>query len=124
MIVFSVLNRSLCFQVELGEKRDLANETPGQRILRKLGRQQVKYKGDRSQLEAWVPTKRIPRLLSTSASAVRKIQRMGEIMGVSLERQLLEEKHQLTVAESRKKWYIPPALSVEYVSYYFDRGNR
>ena len=30
----------------------------------------------------------------------------------------------MAVAEARKKWHLPPAFSVEYISYYEDRHHR
>ena len=87
-------------------------ESADQRIIRKLTRQQVRqkvilklkqnspnivfqlsYKRDRCKKPApWVPTQKLPRLLTTSSSAIRKIERMGEIKGVSIKRQRLEEQ--------------------------------
>ena len=64
-------------------------ETSDQRILRKLGRSQFHYKAERSRgNEPWVPTQKLPRLLTTSASAIRKIQRLGEIHDIDVERQV------------------------------------
>jgi len=64
-------------------------ETADERILRKLARSQVHYKADKTKAhEPWVPTQKLPRLLTTSASAIRKIQRLGEIHGVDVDRQV------------------------------------
>lgn len=64
-------------------------ETADERILRKLARSQVHYKAERSRgHEPWVPTQKLPRLLATSASAIRKIQRLGEIHDIDKERQV------------------------------------
>jgi len=68
-------------------------ETADQRICRKLRKSQVAYSKEVGKKgEPWVPTQRIPRSLTTSASAVRKLERMGEIQGVSVKRQRLHEQ--------------------------------
>ena len=72
-------------------KIGLKTETADERILRKLSRSQFHYKQDKSRSgahEPWVPTQKLPRLLATSASAIRKIQRLGEIHGLDKERQV------------------------------------
>ena len=64
-------------------------ETADERTLRKLSRSQFHYRAERSKgHEPWVPTQKLPRLLSTSASAIRKIQRLGEIHDLDVERQV------------------------------------
>ena len=49
---------------------------------------QFHYKAQRSSHEPWVPTQKLPRLLTTSASAIRKIQRLGEIHDLDVDRQV------------------------------------
>ena len=47
------------------------SETADERILRKLSRSQVHYKTERARgHEPWIPTQKLPRMLSTSASAI------------------------------------------------------
>ena len=72
----------------LSKKDDI--ETADERILRKLARSQVHYKSERSRVghEPWVPTQKLPRLLSTSASAIRKLQKVAEVQGIDKERQV------------------------------------
>ena len=65
-----------------------SRETADQRILRKLSRSQFHYKAQRSSHDPWVPTQKLPRLLTTSASAIRKIQRLGEIHDLDVNRQV------------------------------------
>ena len=65
-----------------------SRETADQRILRKLSRSQFHYKSQRSSHDPWVPTQKLPRLLTTSASAIRKIQRLGEIHDLDVDRQV------------------------------------
>ena len=72
----------------VSKKEDI--ETEDERILRKLARSQVHYKSERSRAghEPWVPTQKLPRLLSTSASAIRKLQKVAEVQGIDKERQV------------------------------------
>ena len=71
-------------------KKEGVVETADERILRKLSRSQVHYRADRSRgHEPWIPTQKLPRLLTTSASAIRKIQRLGEIHDLDVERQVI-----------------------------------
>ena len=71
----------------LSKKDDI--ETADERILRKLARSQVHYRSERSRgHEPWVPTQKLPRLLSTSASAIRKLQKVAEVQGIDKERQV------------------------------------
>ena len=44
--------------------------------------------------------------------------------GIDVERQQRQELQLMAVAEVRKKWHLPPAFNVEYVSYYEDRNHR
>ena len=121
MILFQVRNQMSSIS---GVKRE-PDESAGQRILRKLLRSQNSYARDKGKkFEPWIPTQKLPRQLTTSASAIRKLQKMGELKGLSVERQLLEERQALSVLEAKKKWHVTPTFSVEYVAYYHDRQNR
>ena len=63
---------------ELGPGGAYPGETADIRILRKLSRHRTRYVADRIKShDPWLPTQKMPRLLTTSASAIRKIQRMG-----------------------------------------------
>ena len=65
------------------------------------------------------------RLLTTSASAIRKIQRLTALStGIDVSRQQTQENHTISVVEAKKKWHLPPAFSVEFVAYYEDRHRR
>ena len=111
---------------EDNEKKNSSSvETTDVRILRKLNRSRARYIADHIKShDPWLPTRKLPRLLTTSASAIRKIQRMGELQGIDVERQQRQELQIMAVAEVRKKWHLPPAFNVEYVAYYEDRNNR
>jgi hypothetical protein len=65
------------------------------------------------------------RLLTTSAGAIRKIQRLTSLStGVDISRQQTQEVRAISVVEAKKKWHLPPAFSVEFVAYYEDRHRR
>ncbi len=67
----------------------------------------------------------MPRLLSTSAGAIRKIQRMTSLVsGVDISRQQTQEVRAINIIDAKKKWHLPPAFSVEFVAYYEDRHRR
>ena len=101
-------------------------ETADERILRKLSRSQNHYKSERARgHEPWVPTQKLPRLLTTSASAIRKLQRMGEIHhNLEVDEQINQEVQVMAIVEAKKKWGIPPAFNVEFIAYYQDRERR
>nr|XP_046908759.1 PHD finger protein 14-like [Dermatophagoides farinae] len=69
-----------------------------------------------------VLTKRTPRLLDASPSAMRRLMNRCELAGFSIGREsfLIQEE----MNDICRKWYIPPAFSIEYVSYYHDRNRR
>lgn len=75
--------------------------------------------------DPWLPTQKMSRLLTTSAGAIRKIQRLASLStGVDVSRQQTQEVQAVAVVDAKKKWHLPPAFSVEYVAYYEDRHRR
>ncbi|XP_038078646.1 PHD finger protein 14-like [Patiria miniata] len=94
-----------------------------ERITEKLKRWQDKYKASKVKKPSpWVPTEKVPRLLTTSPSAIRHLMKKAELLGINTESQ-----HQTHVKESsdvRRKWHIPPAFTGEFVNYYLDRDVR
>ncbi|CAH1100434.1 unnamed protein product [Psylliodes chrysocephalus] len=101
-------------------------DTPEQlRIKRKLEKQKghyLSYKGMKP--PPWVPTQKMPRLLTTSAAACRKLFRKAELMGINAIAQEMQESQTAALVDIRKKWHIPPAFSVEFIAYYLDRNDR
>jgi len=106
--------------------RALPDEQPEERILRKLYRKQAGFTRDNAaRHEPWLPTQKLPRLLTTSASAIRKIQRLQHLShDTSIEDQQKHEVEVMTLAEAKKKWHVPPGFSVEFTAYYQDREKR
>ncbi|KAF4531880.1 hypothetical protein B566_EDAN000909 [Ephemera danica] len=74
--------------------------------------------------EQQLPTQKMPRLLTTSASACRKLIRKAELMGVDCQALETQEAQVASLIDVRKKWHIPPAFSVEFIGYYLDRNIR
>ncbi|XP_037952358.1 PHD finger protein 14 [Teleopsis dalmanni] len=99
---------------------------PGQmRIQRKLLKYQRKYMTQKKlKMEPWVPTQKMSRLLTTSASACKRLLRKAATMSVDVELLERQESQIAALTEIRKKWHIAPAFSVEFVGYYLDRISR
>lgn len=96
-----------------------------QRIERKLKKHRGKYVNMKaSKPEPWVPTQKMPRLLQSSASAVRTLIKKTDLMGINAAAMEFEQAQIASLTEINKKWHIPPAFSVEFVGYYLDRTNR
>lgn len=75
-------------------------------------------------LNSLVPTQKMPRLLTTSASACRKLLRKAELMGIDTLALEMQETQVSALVDIRKKWHIPPAFTVEFIAYYLDRNDR
>lgn len=71
-----------------------------------------------------VPTQKMPRLLTTSASACRKLLNKAELMGIDIIALEMQEAQVSALVDVRKKWHIPPAFTVEFIAYYLDRNDR
>lgn len=66
----------------------------------------------------------MPRLLTTSASACRKLLKKAELMGIDTSALEMQEAQVAALVDIRKKWHIPPAFTVEFIAYYLDRNDR
>lgn len=71
-----------------------------------------------------VPTQKMPRLLTTSASACRKLLRKADLMGINTMVLEMQEAQAAALVDVRKKWHISPAFTVEFIAYYLDRNDR
>lgn len=71
-----------------------------------------------------VPTQKMPRLLTTSASAVRRLRAKAVLMSVDVEAEELRESQVSALADLPRKWHVPPAFSVEFIAYVIDRERR
>ncbi|KAG8196845.1 hypothetical protein JTE90_027558 [Oedothorax gibbosus] len=92
------------------------------RIERKLAWHRDRYVADKEKRpQPWVPTQKMPRLLTTSPSACKKLIKKAELLGLSPQLHLSGADYGIDV---RRKWHVPPAFSAEFVSYYLDRNIR
>ena len=66
----------------------------------------------------------MPRLLTTSASAVRRLRQKAILMDVDVEGEEMRESQLTALADLPRKWHLPPAFSVEYIAYVIDRERR
>ncbi|PRD35322.1 UNVERIFIED_CONTAM: PHD finger protein 14 [Trichonephila clavipes] len=92
------------------------------RIERKLAWHRDRYIADKEKRpQPWVPTQKMPRLLTTSPSACKKLIKKAELLGLSPQLHLSGADYGMDI---RRKWHVPPAFSAEFVSYYLDRNLR
>lgn len=108
------------------EAKKLEKPSPEQvRIERKLAKHRKKYVIHKeTKNPPWVPTQKMPRLLTTSATACKKLLLKAELMGIDTAAMEFQEAQMTALADVRKKWHIPPAFSVEFIGYYLDRTVR
>ncbi|KAL1505491.1 hypothetical protein ABEB36_005050 [Hypothenemus hampei] len=102
------------------------SDTPEQlRIKRKLEKQKLHYlEYKRKKPPPWVPTQKMPRLITTSALAGRKLFCKAMSMGIDTTVLEMHESQIAALADIRRKWHIPPAFTVEFIAYYLDRNER
>uniref|UniRef100_H3CBC2 PHD finger protein 14 n=1 Tax=Tetraodon nigroviridis TaxID=99883 RepID=H3CBC2_TETNG len=73
--------------------------------------------------QAWVPREKLPRPLTSSASAIRKLMRKAELMGISTDIFPVDTSDANASLDGRRK-HKQPALSAEFVNYYLERNIR
>ena len=66
----------------------------------------------------------MPRLLTTSASAVRRLAHKAALMDFDVAAEELRESQATALADLSRKWHLPPAFSVEFIAYVIDRERR
>lgn len=92
------------------------------RIDRKLAWHRDRYVAEKEKRpQPWVPTQKMPRLLTTSPSACKKLIKKAELLGLSSQTHMSGTDYNMDI---RRKWHVPPAFSAEFVSYYLDRNVR
>lgn len=108
------------------EASKLEKPSPEQvRIERKLAKHRKKYVAHKeTKNPPWVPTQKMPRLLTTSATVCKKLLLKAELMGIDAAAMEFQEAQMTALADVRRKWHIPPAFSVEFIGYYLDRTVR
>ena len=64
--------------------------------------------------DPWLPTQKMPRLLTTSAGAIRKIQRLTAFYsGVDVAQQQTQEIRAIAIIDAKKKWHLPPGMLIK-----------
>ncbi|XP_037091106.1 PHD finger protein 14-like [Pollicipes pollicipes] len=108
--------------MRLYQRQEHPDKMEPARLRRKLGRLQLKYRTQRETRKVkWTPTMKLARPITSSPYLLRCLQRRAALMGVDLD-QGQHAAGQLT--DVSKKWHLPPAFSVEFISYFLDRGQR
>ncbi|XP_058796321.1 PHD finger protein 14 isoform X2 [Phymastichus coffea] len=113
------------YRSQMLKKPEYVGTEEFQRIQRKLAKHRQKYLAHKAtKPPPWVPTQKMPRCITTSASAIRHLTRKAELMGIDAEALESQEEQIASLRDIRKKWHIPPAFSVEFISYFIDRQTR
>ncbi|XP_053570073.1 PHD finger protein 14 isoform X2 [Bombina bombina] len=73
--------------------------------------------------QAWVPREKLPRPLTSSASAIRKLMRKAELMGISTDIFPVDNSDTTSSVDGRRK-HKQPALTSDFVNYYLERNMR
>ncbi|XP_077052186.1 PHD finger protein 14 isoform X1 [Siphateles boraxobius] len=73
--------------------------------------------------QAWVPREKLPRPLTSSASAIRKLMRKAELMGISTDIFPVDTSDTSASVDGRRK-HKQPALTADFVNYYLERNMR
>ncbi|KAG7263912.1 hypothetical protein CRUP_013255, partial [Coryphaenoides rupestris] len=115
--------QSYC-RVSLQEReKQLAPEAQA-RITTRLQQYRAKAELSRNtRPQAWVPREKLPRPLTSSASAIRKLMRKAELMGISTDIFPVDTADTNASMDSRRK-HKQPALTADFVNYYLERNMR
>ncbi|KAG9469191.1 hypothetical protein GDO78_021063, partial [Eleutherodactylus coqui] len=70
--------------------------------------------------QAWVPREKLPRPLTSSASAIRKLMRKAELMGISTDIFPVDNSDTSSSVDGRRK-HKQPALTADFVNYYLEK---
>ncbi|XP_022181600.1 PHD finger protein 14-like isoform X2 [Myzus persicae] len=109
------------------EQQSLEKSPSWQRNQQWLKKLQFKY--DEMKKVSKTPTEstfisKVPRPITTSASSCRALWLKADLMGINMNSQETIENQIKELRDVPKKWYIPPAFSLEFVSYFTDRKLR
>ncbi|XP_031409889.1 PHD finger protein 14 [Meleagris gallopavo] len=72
--------------------------------------------------QAWVPREKLPRPLTSSASAIRKLMRKAELMGISTDIFPVDTSDTSSSVDGRRK-HKQPALTADFVNYYLGKDQ-
>ncbi|XP_050433269.1 PHD finger protein 14 isoform X2 [Adelges cooleyi] len=109
----------------LREEQAIEKSGTWQRNQRRLEKLRSKYYQSKNVNNPELTLKsRVPRSITTSASACRALWLKASLMGVNLSSYEAIEGHIKALRDVPKKWHIPPTFSLEFVSYFLDRNLR
>ncbi|XP_068950548.1 PHD finger protein 14 isoform X2 [Petaurus breviceps papuanus] len=115
--------QSYC-KVSLQEREKQLSPEAQARINARLQQYRAKAELARStRPQAWVPREKLPRPLTSSASAIRKLMRKAELMGISTDIFPVDTSDTSSSVDGRRK-HKQPALTADFVNYYFERNMR
>ncbi|XP_020617066.1 PHD finger protein 14-like [Orbicella faveolata] len=80
-------------------------------------RQEFQAKRMKNVPKLYTPTEKVPRLLSTCPGACRQLFKKAQLLGYTT-------GQTQSVVNVRRKWFVQPALTSEFVNYYHDRRAR
>ncbi|XP_039977440.1 PHD finger protein 14 isoform X7 [Xiphias gladius] len=115
--------QSYC-KVSLQEREKQLTPEAQARITTRLQQYRAKAELSRNtRPQAWVPREKLPRPLTSSASAIRKLMRKAELMGISTDIFPVDTSDANTSMDGRRK-HKQPALTADFVNYYLERNMR
>ncbi|XP_039537088.1 PHD finger protein 14 isoform X2 [Pimephales promelas] len=115
--------QSYC-KVSLQEREKQLTPEAQARITTRLQQYRAKAELSRNtRPQAWVPREKLPRPLTSSASAIRKLMRKAELMGISTDIFPVDTSETSASIDGRRK-HKQPALTADFVNYYLERNMR
>ncbi|KAK7899591.1 hypothetical protein WMY93_020444 [Mugilogobius chulae] len=106
------------------EAQAVSMSTVQSRITTRLQQYRAKAELSRNtRPQAWVPREKLPRPLTSSASAIRKLMRKAELMGISTDIFPVDTSDANASMDGRRK-HKQPALTADFVNYYLERNMR
>ncbi|KAK1880299.1 PHD finger protein 14, partial [Dissostichus eleginoides] len=115
--------QSYC-KVSLQEREKQLTPEAQARITTRLQQYRAKAELSRNtRPQAWVPREKLPRPLTSSASAIRKLMRKAELMGISTDIFPVDTSDANASMDGRRK-HKQPALTADFVNYYMERNMR
>uniref|UniRef100_A0A3P8TMK4 PHD finger protein 14 n=1 Tax=Amphiprion percula TaxID=161767 RepID=A0A3P8TMK4_AMPPE len=115
--------QSYC-KVSLQEREKQLTPEAQARITTRLQQYRAKAELSRNtRPQAWVPREKLPRPLTSSASAIRKLMRKAELMGISTDIFPVDTSDANASMDGRRK-HKQPALTADFVNYYLERNMR
>ncbi|XP_075778425.1 PHD finger protein 14 isoform X4 [Pelodiscus sinensis] len=114
------------FHVTCAQKEGLLSEAAAEEARINARLQQYRAKAELARTtrpQAWVPREKLPRPLTSSASAIRKLMRKAELMGISTDIFPVDTSDTNSSVDGRRK-HKQPALTADFVNYYLERNMR